>query len=174
MSHWFYIHKDLSNTPNVYKVGIALAPYSAVRARQKFCWQKFGLQHLYFGGELSIQRLEELVKKRFLYSSGKHKNGFGTQTELFEVKLETLLKYIEDKIADDKLNIIKINLESDYTASNSSNCPLGIPTEKYAGSWADKKFKEIFSNFAADNKQGILGKKFIDTKMFEKFFKISI
>lgn len=171
MSHWFYIHKDLNNTPNVHKIGITMAPYSAVRARQKFCWQQFGLQHLYFGGSSSIQNLEKDVKKQFLKCSGRLKNGFGTQTELFEVDINTLLRFIEKDIIDSQLNIVKVKLDSDYTASNSSSCPLGVPPEKYASKWADRKFNEIFSKLIDGNDRGILGKKLVNYEMFEKFFK---
>ena len=77
MSHWLYIHEDMGGEPDVYKPGIAMLPYSAVRARQKFVWKKFELTHLYFGRAEHIKILEQRIKKNFYDCSGQAHLGNG-------------------------------------------------------------------------------------------------
>ena len=61
----------MSGTPNVWKVGVTKTPYSAVRARQKFTWKKFGLEYLYFGRPSDVAWLEQQLKNHFKSCSGK-------------------------------------------------------------------------------------------------------
>lgn len=147
-SYFFYIHPDLNGTPNVHKLGITKTPYSAVRARQKFCWNQFGLTHLYFGLPYSIGILESKLKSRLLYQSGNKINGFGAQTEMFMIPIDDLISQVDGIIADRKLNILRVELPQPYTASNSGQCPFGIPTEDMADVWAYRKAQEIFGEDA--------------------------
>lgn len=144
MSHFLYIHKDMTNEPNVWKVGVAMTPYSAVRARQKFCWNQFGLQYLYFGTAGHIGLLENKIKQHFLWQSGKSLQNLGTQTEMFKVDINVLLSYINTTITERELYVRPVELDKDYTASNSGSCPFQIPSEAAAGQWARNKCKEIF------------------------------
>ena len=77
MSHFLYIHKDLSNVAGVWKVGVAMTPYSAVRARQKFCWNKFHLDYLYFGLPWHVKFLEKTIKKGIVFELSKNRCVFG-------------------------------------------------------------------------------------------------
>jgi hypothetical protein len=144
MSHFLYIHKDLTNVPDAWKVGKTMTPYSAVRARQKFCWNQFGLQHLYFGFKTHITFIEDRVKQQFYPWSGKTIQKFGTQTEMFKVDVDHLLTFIDGLIVEQNLKVRKIEMEGDYIASNSGSCPFGIPAEAYAENWARLKCLEIF------------------------------
>jgi hypothetical protein len=144
MSHFLYIHKDMSGTPDVWKPGIAMLPYSAVRARQKFTWNQFELNYLFFGRPRNIVFLENSIKSYFSHCSGKTLQGFGGQTELFQVKEQDLLLYIRTTIQQHDLAIKEVLLEKPYTASNSEQCPFNCPPEAYARSWCDQKAVELF------------------------------
>lgn len=144
MSHFLYIHKDMSGTPDIWKPGIAMLPYSAVRARQKFTWNQFELNYLFFGRPRQIVFLEKKIKSHFSYCSGKALQGFGGQTELFQVQEKELLSFVRGTIQRYDLAVKEVLLEKPYTASNSGQCPFGCPTEAYAESWCDKKSVELF------------------------------
>jgi len=144
MSHFFYIHRDISGNPDVWKVGQALTPYSAVRARQKFCWNQFGLDYLWFGYPNHVDFLEKQIKLDFHKVSGKVLNGYGAQTEMLSVPINKLLTRIEKIIGDNQLCIQQLELKERYTASNSKSCIFGIPGESNASDWLDKKAKDIF------------------------------
>ena len=141
MSHFLYVHKDLSGSADWNKVGQALAPYSAVRLRQRFCSEEFSLDHLYFGRERHIERLEYLVKERYSHLSGKALTG-RNQTELFKVPQASMVEFIDATIEEYKLDINKVKLSTPYSAGSSGNCPLGIPSEKEVWSWAQKLVKQ--------------------------------
>ena len=68
MSHFFYLHKDLTGEPDAWKLGIALTPYSAVRARQKFCWNKFKLDRRSFQFQPNYLHVDQalLVEHEYL------------------------------------------------------------------------------------------------------------
>jgi len=144
MSHFLYIHKDMSGTPDVWKPGITMLPYSAVRARQKFTWNQFELNYLFFGRPRNIVFLEKEIKSRFNHCSGKMLQGFGGQTELFLVKEEDLLCYIRTTIQQHNLAIKEVLLEKPYTASNSGQCPFKCPPEADAELWCNNKAVELF------------------------------
>jgi hypothetical protein len=144
MSHFLYIHKDMSGTPDVWKPGITILPYSAVRARQKFTWKQFELNYLFFGRPRNIEFLEKSIKTRFKHCSGKMLQGFGTQTELFLVKEEDLLLYIRATIQEHNLAIMQVLLEKPYTASSRSQCPFNCPQEFNAYYWCENKADELF------------------------------
>lgn len=144
MSHFLYIHKDMSGTPDVWKPGVTMLPYSAVRARQKFTWNQFELNHLFFGRPRSIAFLEKSIKTRFNHCSGKMLQGFGTQTELFLVKEEDLLSYIRSTIQQNDLDVKEVLLEKPYTASSASQCPFKCPPEYDAYRWCQNKADELF------------------------------
>lgn len=139
MSHFLYAHKDLTKTPNVWKIGVAITPYSAVRARQKFCWEQFGLDYLWFGFPNHIAFLENRIKHDLWNRSGKYLHNIGTQTELFKIQIGALRAMINDLIEEYELCVKEIVLDSPYVASNSGQCPFEIPSEKDAGAWLAKK-----------------------------------
>ena len=162
MSHWLYIHKDMAGTKDVWKPGIAILPYSAVRARQKFTWNQFELDHLFFGRPRHIVLLEKTIKKHFLYSSGNYLQGFGGQTELFKVPEEELLMFIRVTISKNNLDVKEILLDKPYTATNKGQCPFGCPSEADAFKWCDER---VLAWFGKDRQQ-VLFNKFFDT-LFE-------
>ena len=170
MSNFLYIHHDLSGVPDVWKIGVAMTPYSAVRARQKFCWNQFSLQHLYFGSPCSVAHLESAVKQHFASRSGKVLKNFGSQTEMFNVPIDELLTFIDQYIERHLLLVKKIEMVSDYTAANSKSCPFKIPPEDMAGYWCSTKVKEIFGD-AQDPAQGFGGlRKIKHLNMFHHLF----
>jgi hypothetical protein len=134
----------MSGTPDIWKPGIAMLPYSAVRARQKFTWNQFELDYLFFGRPRNIAFLEKTIKSHFSHCSGRTLQGFGGQTELFQVKEEDLLSFIRMTIQQHSLAIREVLLEKPYTASNSKQCPFDCPPEAYAESWCNKKVVELF------------------------------
>lgn len=144
MSHFLYIHKDMSGTPDVWKPGVTILPYSAVRARQKFTWKQFELNYLFFGRPRNIEFLENSIKTQFKHCSGKILQGFGTQTELFQVKEEELLLYIRSTIQQHNLAIVQVLLEKPYTASSRSQCPFNCPQEFNAYYWCEDKADKLF------------------------------
>jgi hypothetical protein len=143
MSHFLYIHKDLSGSAEWNKIGQAITPYSAVRLRQRFCSMEFSLDHVYFGRERHIERLEDRIKERYNHLSGKALTG-RNQTELFKVSQEDLVDYIGDTIKELGLNINKVKLSKPYSASSSGLCPLDVPSEKEVWSWAQKIVKDTW------------------------------
>lgn len=144
MSHFFYIHKDLTGEPDAWKIGIALTPYSAVRARQKFCWNQFKLDHVYFGESFDIGVLESLLKRRLWRYCAKYVKYGSAQTEMFKLPIEDLMKEIELVIAERKLHIHKLDLPNGYSAANMSKCPLNLPGEKLAAEYCRQRVDEIW------------------------------
>ena len=145
MSHFLYIHKDMTNVDGVWKLGVTMTPYSAVRARQKFCWNKFSLDYLYFGVPEHVMFIENTVKEHFAELSGKKVKGFGSQTEMFRIDINILRKHIDSLIKDYDLQVQELVLSEPYSAANSGECPFGIPTEHLAREWLDEKIQETYS-----------------------------
>jgi len=143
MSHWLYIHKDLSSDPDWNKIGVTLTPYSAVRARQKNCSKPFCLDHLYFGREGHIDRLETDFKKTFGVLSGRSLTDLG-QTELFKVSQQDMINWLNSRITDLELQVFKVQLTAPYTASKSSDCPLNVPSESTAWEYCQKLVKQTW------------------------------
>lgn len=166
MSHFLYVHSDLTGDPDVWKVGVAITPYSAVRARQKFCWKQFKLDYLWFGFPGHIAFLEERIKHDLYDLSGKAIQNFGTQTEIFQINISTLRKKIKSLIEEHQLCVEEIVLDEPYTASNSGQCPFGIPGEKYAHGWLQKKARKQWPSKAHDINQRV----FLTDKQFNNFF----
>ena len=137
MSHFLYIHKDLSGDPDWNKAGVSVTPYTAVRVRQKFCSKEFALDHLYFGRARHIHQLEANIKERYKHLSGKVLTNRG-QTELFNVSQLILVKFINETIEEKSFHIQKVELTKPYSASNAGNCPFNIPSESTVWSWAEK------------------------------------
>ena len=144
MSHFLYIHKDMTNVEGVWKVGVAMTPYSAVRSRQKFCWNKFSLDYLYFGVPEHVLFIERTIKNYFVGLSGKEVKGFGAQTEMFKIDIDVLKKYINSLIKEYALQVQELVLSEPYSAAKSSECPFGIPSEKQATYWLNKKIKDTY------------------------------
>lgn len=156
MSHFLYIHACMSGTPNVWKVGVTKTPYSAVRARQKFTWKKFGLEHLYFGRPSDIGWLEQQLKNHFKSCSGKAIQGYGT--ELFQAHIQTIQKQIDYLIEMSNLDVMLVEMKVPYTANASGNCPFGIPGEKDADWFLERKADEVF---VTSNRPNTVGKRIV-------------
>jgi len=165
MSHFLYIHACMSGTPNVWKVGVTKTPYSAVRARQKFTWKKFGLEYLYFGRPLDIAWLEQQLKDHFRSCSGKTIQGYGT--ELFQATIQTIQKQINYLIEVSNLDVIPVTMTGRYTASASGNCPFGIPSEKDANWFLERKADEVF---VTKNRPKTVGKRIFTRNMYDHLF----
>lgn len=146
MSHFLYVHKDLTNVKGVWKIGVAMTPYSAVRARQKFCWNKFSLDYLYFGLPGHIALIETLVKRRFSHLTGKRSQGNGANTEMIKIDIEYLLKEIKNIIEQHNLKVHQLYLNEPYSAAKSSDCPFGLPSEIYATAYLQRRAKEFFTS----------------------------
>lgn len=166
MSHFLYVHKDLTGISGVWKIGQAITPYSAVRARQKFCWQQFGLDYLWFGFPGHIDFLEEVLKKKFRDCSGQHLQNFGTQTEIFKIDINFLRKEISDIIKEHNLCVRELILDTPYVASNSGQCPFKIPSEKEAYYWLTKKALEAWP----DEADRVHERVYITTNNFNRLF----
>ena len=145
-SYFFYIHPELSGIDGIWKAGKGMTPYSVVRLRSRFVWNQFALEYLWFGRPRHIHMLEYLVNEHFRYCSGATLNNHGTQEELFKIDKETLIETVEHYIALKKLDVKRLELKKPYTATNSSSCPYGIPTEDYShvflNRWVIKEFGE--------------------------------
>jgi len=142
-SHWLYIHKELSGKQDVWKVGVAITPHSAVRLRQRFLWDPFTLEHLYFGHSDHIDFLEKTIKHELRHLSGNKISNLG-QTELFQIELDKLVGTINSIIR--KYNLQVRDEWIQYTAHKSEICPLGIPSEKYAKDYCESLANTTFGN----------------------------
>ena len=142
MSHFFYIHKPVCGTPGVSKVGIAITPYSAVRLRQRVMAQRFSLDYVYFGRKHHIRKLEKGIKDQL-----SHKLlGGSAQTELFEIPTDIMRKFVHSYISSNNLDVKEVVLESPYSATNSGQCPLQLPSEKYVNNYLENMIKEQFGS----------------------------
>ena len=139
-SYFFYIHREIQGIPDVWKAGKSITPYSAVRARQKFCWNTFSLDYLWFGRPKHIDILEDRVKYHFNYCSAKG----DARTELFNIDIDTLLKYVSYVINEYNLDVKIVELEQPYSSANSGNCPLSIPPEGYHNATLDARLELEF------------------------------
>jgi hypothetical protein len=128
-SFFLYLHNDLSGNSAWKKVGIGMTPYSVVRSRQKFCSDRFGLTHLFFGDPSHIAFLEKEFKDKFFHNSGTYINKISAQTELFNMAEEDILLAINNIIKINELHIKKLDLAVPYSAANSGECPYNIPSE---------------------------------------------
>ncbi len=128
-SFFFYIHNDLSGDPDWKKIGKAMTPYSAVRARQKYCSEVFHLNHIWFGNPKDISFIEQTIKVNLHKLSAKYLKGISA-TEVFKIKEKELIKQINQLIEDYGLQVWKQDLDKPYSASKSSECPFKIPSEK--------------------------------------------
>ena len=162
-SYFFYIHPELAGVEGIWKSGKGMTPYSVVRLRSRFVWKQFALEYLWFGRPSHINRLEYLVNDHFSYCSGAKLNNHGTQEELFKIDKDTLIETVEYYISLKKLDVKRLELAEPYTATNSTSCPYGIPTEDYShhflNNWVIREFGEeqkdtIFNDlFSEDNNE---------------------
>lgn len=161
VSFFLYLHEDLSSEPDVWKLGKAMTPYSAVRARQKYMWKTFKLDHLYLGRPKHINILEENLKNELSYCSATSLLRNGCQTELFQISVEQLLTQINDVIKSLGLDVVKIDIPY-YSASRSSDCPLGIPSESKSyyhlsniinNEFGEDVFDTLFNEFFIDQEK---------------------
>ena len=87
----------------------------------------FSLSHLYIGVPEDIDKLEAEIKY-YLTKIGLNVSG-AARTELFTIKINNLLKVIDTLIVTGAFKVKKVILDKPYSASNSSKCPLKIPSE---------------------------------------------
>ena len=143
-SFFFYVHKELGGIENIWKIGKGMTPYSVVRARQKFLWNKFCLDYLYFGNPKHIDRLEDKVKQLLYFNSAKYIKGGSCQTEIFQIDINNLLATIDEQIEINKWQIKRLDLDKPYSASNSGLCPLKIPGESISHEYLCNLAEETF------------------------------
>ena len=172
MSHFFYIHADMSKKKNVWKIGIAKTPYSAVRARQRHCSEKFGLDYLFFGKPTDIKFLEYKLKKNLHSTTPRGMFTAGCQTEIFNITESGLLFRVQAMIVQYNLSVVKSTLTEKYTATNSGACPCGIPSEALATVWCDRRAHDMFGKTSEDDgrmSKGIIGKRATKASMKELY-----
>jgi hypothetical protein len=143
MSHFLYGHKDLTAEPDVWKVGKSLTPWSAVRLRQRHCWNTVGLDYLFFGRARHIDFLENQVKRHFEYRCGSSLVG-NCRTELFKVPEQELFDYIRDQIKTHELHVNELVLKEMYSATSAGQCPFGVPSEDTADHWCEQRVLEMW------------------------------
>jgi hypothetical protein len=164
-SFFLYVHDDLSNDPDWKKFGKSMTPYSAVRARQKFCSKVFYLNHIWFGDPQDINFVEDTVKKNLCTLSAKYLKGIGA-TEVFKIKEKELVKQINQVIDEYGLRVWKQELDEPYSASKSSECPFKIPSEKESYYHLKKMLKNHFPNITKK-------KKFTAEQKFKELFDLT-
>ena len=140
-SFFFYIHNDLSGDPDWKKIGKSMTPYSAVRARQKYCSEVFHLNHIWFGNPKDINFIEKTIKTNLHELSAKYLNGISA-TEVFKIQENELIKQVNQLIEDYGLQVWKQQLDKPYSASKSSECPLEIPMETESYHYLKKILQE--------------------------------
>lgn len=133
MSHFLYMHKATCGTSNVTKVGKVMTPYSAVRLRQRNMAKQFFLDHVYFGNPRHISFLESKVKQEL-----DHKKLTGkAQTELFNISVSDMNNLVNNIIKEHDLQVSEVVLAEPYSATNSGDCPLGVPSEQNCFGWLE-------------------------------------
>ena len=132
MSHWLYIHREISGVKGVWKIGITIHPSNAVRGRQRVVWSQLRLDHLYFGLPADIKNLELAIKNKFKNKSGKALLPYGTQTELIKENISEILDFVKNYIANEGLSVLKLPLKKPYFGTNANNCDLQLESEEYA------------------------------------------
>jgi hypothetical protein len=129
-SFFLYIYGDLCGNIEYNKLGVGMTPYSVLRSRQKSCSERISLDYLLFGLPDQILFLEDKFKKKYNHLTGTILNGIPSQTELFKMKKEDMFNSIMEFNDEYKLNIVFLNMPVPYSAVNSGECPLGIPSER--------------------------------------------
>ena len=129
-SFFLYIYGDLCGNPEYNKLGVGMTPYSVLRSRQKSCSERIEIDYLLFGHPDQVSFLEDKFKKKYNHLTGTMLNGIPSQTELFKIKKENMFDSVMEIINEYKLNVVFLNMPVPYSAVNSGECPLGIPSEK--------------------------------------------
>lgn len=129
-SFFLYIYGDLCGNIEYNKLGVGMTPYSVLRSRQKSCSERISLDYLLFGLPDQILFLEDKFKKKYNHLTGTILNSIPSQTELFKMKKEDMFNSIMEFNDEYKLNIVFLNMPVPYSAVNSGECPLGIPSER--------------------------------------------
>lgn len=143
MSHWYYIHQDVSGDKEFWKPGVTVHPSNVVRGIQRKQSKKFFIDHLYFGRPADIARLESYVKYVYQPVSGKALLEWGNQTELFKVNINKLLETVDHAIVTHGLQVKKVPLKNPYHGTNTKTCDLKLPGE--SESWYfEQKVDELF------------------------------
>lgn len=127
VGRFFYIHPDVSGVSDVWKIGVTISPYTAVRQRQKYMYKTFFIDHLYIGTGRDIARLESSLKQ-LLNDSG-YATSRSSQTEMFEIDIIKLLDIVNQQIKEKELDVFKLPLDKPYSATSSGTCPLNLPSE---------------------------------------------
>ena len=146
MSHFYYIHKDVSGDLDFWKPGITVHPSNVVRGIQRKQSKKFVIDHLYFGRPSHIHYLESAIKGHYKSVSGKALLEWGNQTELFKVEINDLLARVNFVIGNKfrPLDVVKIPLKDPYYGTNQSTCSLRLPVGESDSWYFDNKVNELF------------------------------
>ena len=146
-SYWLYIHPELSNKENYWKVGKSLTPYSAVRSRQRFLVDDFYLTAVWFGHPDDIALLEAEIHRMFRPVVWNKLGSSRGELVYFnpEHETETLEQTIDAVITVNEYRVRRIVAPSPrgYHATNASQCPYGCAQEKDAHKWSRAKLREL-------------------------------
>lgn len=138
---FFYIHSELTGKhPDKNKIGKCKVPHGAVRLRQRFLADTFGLDHLWIGHPKDIDHLETTFK-RYYSQWGTVGTGDLCNTELIHATQDQLVQQVNDFIETNSLRVARVMEGQRYEACRSSDCPLGIPSESIADQWMNKELK---------------------------------
>lgn len=143
VGRFFYVHPDVSGVTGVWKIGVTISPYTAVRQRQKFMHKTFSIDHLFIGTGRDIAQLESNLKQ--LLNDAGYATQRSSQTEMFEIDIDKLLGIIEQQIYDHDLNVFKFPLKEPYSATSSGSCPLGLPSESKVTQYVKNILKTQFN-----------------------------
>ena len=148
-SYWLYLHPELQGKQHYWKVGKALTPYSAVRARQRFLVDDFYLTAVWFGHPKDVATIEQLIHS--MYRPMNEARLGSSRSELVyynpedhELTLESSIQLAID-LRGASLKRMSTGNPNGYHATNSTQCPFDCPQEKYAHDWSRKRIYTMFN-----------------------------
>lgn len=148
-SYWLYMHPELQGKQHYWKVGKALTPYSAVRARQRFLVDDFYLTALWFGHPDDVATVESIVHS--LYRP-KYDSKLGScRGELVYYNpteqgstLESAIQLIIT-LRHASLKRMSTGNPLGYHATNSGQCVFNCVQEKDAHEWSRTQIRKMFN-----------------------------
>jgi hypothetical protein len=78
---------------------------------------------------MHVEFLENQFKNKFRHLSGSILNEISSQTELFKMTEKEIITELDIIIKNNDLHIMKLELDQPYSAANSGECPMKIPSE---------------------------------------------
>jgi hypothetical protein len=160
-SYVLYLHPAICGTPDHWKAGKSITPYSAVRLRQRHMVKLFSLSKIWFGDPYNIDWLESQVHSYFKGPEIDRGNG-----EIVQGTLDQIETYINNQIKTANLNIVRLDIEGGYSARNAGQCPFGFPGEADVHSWAEDQIEQLFS--------GQRKRKFKQANNFEQLYDLVV